>query len=74
MTPKPAATLEPDPFAEWVTTARAAEILGLSRSRVAQLRRERQLKATRSPAGWLYRLEDLRTFQQQRSRTNGHDA
>ena len=56
----------------WLSCAQAAAMLGLTPSRVAQLRRESRLRAERTALGWLYDPADIQRFAKQRAKEN-HD-
>jgi Helix-turn-helix domain len=47
-------TPRPRSFDEWLSSAQVAELLGISTTRVGQLRRESRLEATATPLGYLY--------------------
>ena len=59
---------ESAPIASWVSCGQAAAMLGLTASRVAQLRREHRLRAHRTALGWLYDPEDVKRFATERAK------
>jgi len=60
--------MTPDLLAAVVTTGEAADMLGLSRSRVAELVAAGELRARRSAAVWLVLRADVETYQANRRR------
>jgi hypothetical protein len=54
------------PSTTWLSCAGAASRVGLTPSRIAQLRREGRLKALQTPLGWLYDPEDIERFIEER--------
>jgi excisionase family DNA binding protein len=55
---------------DWLSSSQAAGTLGISVSRIGQLRRERRLPALQTPLGYLYHREDLATYLEARYRVS----
>lgn len=54
--------------ASWLSCTGAAHRLGLTPSRVAQLRREGRIRAVQTPLGWLYDPSDVDRFAKERKK------
>jgi hypothetical protein len=55
----PLLSSSPEGLEVWLSAVQVAELLGVTRSRVGQLRREQQIPAERTPLGYLYHRDDV---------------
>lgn len=65
------AALEPPKVAGWLSCAQVAAMLGLTSSRVAQLRREGRLRVERTALGYLFDPADVERFATERNERTG---